>query len=111
MSSHNRSYPILIIDDQRTSLEFLSKMLRQAGYEQIIACQDERHALNILNKEKIDIILLDLVMPHISGEDLLVEINNKYGDIPVVMTTSQDDTATIVRCMRKGAYDYITKPP
>jgi DNA-binding NtrC family response regulator len=110
MSSHNRSYPILIIDDQRTALEFLSKMLRQAGYEQIIACQDERRALNILNKEKIDIILLDLVMPHISGEDLLVEINNKYSDIPVVMTTSQDDTATIVRCMRKGAYDYITKP-
>ena len=110
MKNHNPAHSILIIDDQRTALVFLSKILKQAGYEQIITCADERQALGILKNEDIDIILLDLVMPHISGEDLLVEITKSHGSIPVIMTTSQDDTATIVRCMRKGAYDYITKP-
>ncbi len=110
MKNPNLAHSILIIDDQRTALAFLTKMLNEAGYDQIITCSDERQAIDILGREKIDLILLDLVMPHISGEDLLVEINVNYRNIPVIMTTSQDDTATIVRCMRKGAYDYITKP-
>lgn len=106
----NPAHAILIIDDQRTALAFLSKMLNKAGCEQIITCSDERRAIDILNTERIELVLLDLVMPHISGEDLLVKIRKKYIEIPVIMTTSQDDTATIVRCMQKGAYDYITKP-
>lgn len=102
--------PILIVDDQRTALAVLSRMLKNAGYDHIITCNDERDLMGILAKQEIDVLLLDLVMPHISGEDLLPEVRKKYPAIPVIMATSQDDTATVVRCMKNGAYDYITKP-
>lgn len=101
---------ILLVDDDPVALATLSKSLEKAGFNQLIACGDEREALNILSEKPVAAILLDLVMPHISGEDLLVDIGNRYPHIPVIMATSRDDTATVVRCMRKGAYDYITKP-
>jgi DNA-binding NtrC family response regulator len=102
--------PILIVDDQRTIQVIIAKMLKKAGYDHVVSCTDERDAVNILENQDIEIILLDVVMPHISGEELLIEIRKKVPEIPVVMVTSQNDTATVVRCMRNGAYDYITKP-
>lgn len=102
--------PILIVDDQRTALAIISRMLKEAGYNHILTCPDERDVINILEKQVVEIILLDLIMPHVPGDELLLEIRKKFPEIPVIMATSQDDTATIVRCMKNGAYDYITKP-
>jgi DNA-binding NtrC family response regulator len=102
--------PILIVDDQRTIQMIIAKMLNQAGYDHTVSCTDERDALNIIENQDVEIILLDVVMPYISGEELLLEIRKKLPEIPVIMVTSQNDTATVVRCMRNGAYDYITKP-
>jgi DNA-binding NtrC family response regulator len=102
--------PILIVDDQRTIQVIIAKMLKKAGYDHVVSCTDERNAVNILENQDIEIILLDVIMPYISGEELLMEIRKKVPEIPVVMVTSQNDTATVVRCMRNGAYDYITKP-
>lgn len=110
MNDMKPTNPILIVDDQRTALAIIARMLKQAGYDHIITCSDERDVINILEKQTIEIILLDLVMPHIPGDDLLMEIRRQYPEVPVIMATSQDDTATIVRCMKNGAYDYITKP-
>jgi DNA-binding NtrC family response regulator len=101
---------ILIVDDDPVALATLSKALEKAGFNNLIACGDERETLTILAERAVAAILLDLVMPHISGEDLLVDIRNRHPQVPVIMATSRDDTATVVRCMRKGAYDYITKP-
>lgn len=109
-SHHNPAYPILIVDDQRVAMSFLSKELKNAGYDNQICCIDERTVIDILESQEIEFILLDLVMPHISGETLLDEIQCKFPDIPVIVTTGTDDIATVVRCMKKGAYDYITKP-
>jgi FixJ family two-component response regulator len=102
--------PILIVDDQRTIQVIIAKMLKKAGFDHVVSCTDERNAVNILENQDIEIILLDVIMPYISGEELLKEIRKKVPEIPVVMVTSQNDTATVVRCMRNGAYDYITKP-
>jgi DNA-binding NtrC family response regulator len=102
--------PILLVDDDPVALATLSKSLEKAGFNQLIACQDERNAAAILADTPVSVILLDLIMPHIGGEDLLVEIRSLYPQIPIIMATSKDDPATVVRCMRKGAYDYITKP-
>jgi DNA-binding NtrC family response regulator len=101
---------ILMVDDDPVALATLSKALEKGGFNHLIACGDEREALTILAEKAVAVILLDLVMPHISGEDLLVDIRNRHPQIPVIMATSRDDTATVVCCMRKGAYDYITKP-
>ena len=103
-------FPILIVDDQRISQSVISAALGKEGYGNHICCLDERGVMDILGHQSVEIILLDMVMPHISGENLLPQIRSGYPDIPVIMVTSLSDTPTVVRCMKKGAYDYITKP-
>jgi DNA-binding NtrC family response regulator len=110
MNDMNPTNPILIVDDQRTALAIISRMLKEACYDHIITCSDERDVIKILENQAVEIILLDLVMPHIPGDNLLLEICKKFPEIPVIIATSQDGTATIVQCMKNGAYDYITKP-
>ena len=106
----NPHQPILIVDDQPVVLTLISRALERAGYANHTLCEDERDVMAYLDSQEVEIILLDLVMPHISGEDLLVEIRSKFPDVPVIMVTSMKDTPTIVNCIKKGAYDYITKP-
>lgn len=107
---HTIDHPILIVDDQAVSMAFLSTSLEKAGYKDLICCQDERNVISILESRNVEIILLDLVMPYIPGETLLEEIGQRFPEIPVIVTTGTNDTATVVRCIKKGAYDYITKP-
>ena len=102
--------PILIVDDHRISLSVISAALAKQGYGNHICCLDERGVMEILGRLEVEIILLDMVMPHISGETLLLQIHDQYPDIPVIMVTGLSDAPTVVRCMKKGAYDYITKP-
>jgi DNA-binding NtrC family response regulator len=107
---HHPDEAILLVDDDPVALAALTKALEKAGYDHLIACRDERETIAILANTPVSLILLDLIMPHIGGEALLVQIRNQHPQIPVIMATSKDDTATVVRCMRQGAYDYITKP-
>lgn len=106
----NPQAPILIVDDQRVSMAVISAAMDQGGYGNHICCLDERGVMDILDHLEVEIILLDMLMPHISGENLLSQILANFPDIPVIMTTGLSDTPTVVRCMQKGAYDYITKP-
>ncbi|MBI5551754.1 MAG: sigma-54-dependent Fis family transcriptional regulator [Desulfobacterales bacterium] len=107
---HNPVHPILIVDDQKVAMAFLSTALERAGYDHLLCCLDERTVMSTLESREVEIILLDLVMPHISGEILLAQIRDRYPQIPVIVTTGTNDIATVVRCMQKGAHDYITKP-
>lgn len=106
----NPHAPILIVDDERVSMSLISRSMQRAGFGNHICCLDERGVMDIIDHLEVEIILLDMVMPHISGEDLLIQIRARFPDIPVIMATGLSDTPTIVRCMKKGAYDYITKP-
>lgn len=109
--AHNNPVcPIMIVDDDRQSMRFISMALEKAGYNHMLCCQDERGLLDMLETHEVEILLLDLVMPHIAGEKLLADIRDRNPDIPVIVTTSTNDIATVVRCMKEGAYDYITKP-
>jgi len=103
-------HPILIVDDQPIVMALISKALYRAGYGNQVGFTDEREVMAFLDSREVEIILLDLVMPYISGEDLLVNIRANFPEVPVIMATSMKDTPTIVSCMKKGAYDYITKP-
>lgn len=107
---NNPVQPIMVVDDQHLSISFVSMALEKAGYNHLICCLDEREVLSTLEAREVEIVLLDLVMPHITGEKLLTEIRDRHPDIPVIVTTGTNDIATVVRCMKKGAYDYITKP-
>lgn len=103
-------HPVLIVDDEPQALDSFTMALELLGINNILACGDETRVMDLLDGKNVDIILLDLIMPKISGEKLLEEIVLKYPDVPVIMITGLDEIPTAVRCIRKGAFDYLTKP-
>ncbi len=107
---NNPSRPILIVDDEQGALESLSIALDFMGYNNVITCQSAMKALDLLRQQDFEAVLQDMVMPDLSGEELLGEIVLEQPDVPVIMVTAVNDLDTAVRCMRRGAFDYVTKP-
>ncbi len=106
----NPSNPILVIDDELSILLAIDTTLQLAGFDNIITCQDSREVAHILPGKEIEVILLDLNMPHMDGETLLSRIRRDYPDIPVIVVTGAVDVETAVKCMRSGSFDYVVKP-
>lgn len=104
------SHPILLVDDEAHALESVAVALEFMGINNVVTCQDERQAMDILARQDIEVVMLDMIMPHMSGEQLLGEITLRYPDIPVILATGTDDIPTAIRCIRTGAFDYLTKP-
>ena len=102
--------PILLVDDEAQALTSFEMALRSASLNHFIACNDSREVMGILGRREVEIMLLDLWMPHVTGEDLLRQIAVDHPGLPVVVVTGADDVETAVRCMRGGAFDYIVKP-
>jgi DNA-binding NtrC family response regulator len=102
--------PVLIIDDEMQALNSFETVLRSARINHCLHCQDSREVIPLLAKQEIEVILLDLRMPHMSGEQLLPIITCEYPQIPVIIITAADDVDTAVDCMKSGAFDYLVKP-
>ena len=102
--------PILVVDDEAGVLASLKVTLRQGGLNNVITCQDGRQVLHLLSTQEAEVILLDLYMPHVSGEKVLETITHEHPGIPVIVITGAVDVETAVRCMKTGALDYLTKP-
>ena len=105
----NETIKILVIDDEKAIRDGCLRVLTGKGYE-VITAENGQIALDILAKESLDIILLDLKMPVIGGEEVLEITRKKYPDIPVIIITGHGTVDTAVVCMKNGAYDFITKP-
>ncbi len=101
---------ILIVDDSPTNIEVLSKVL-EADYEVLFA-MDGAHAVALALAEMPDLILLDVMMPHLDGYDVcrLLRDHPSTSTIPVVFVTGLDDEAAESRGLELGAVDYLTKP-
>jgi len=102
--------PVLLVDDEEYSLQVYEMHLLREGITNVISCRSGKEALDILASQDVSIIILDLYMPEMSGEEVLSVVANKYPQVPVIITTAIDDVATIVRCTKAGAFDYIVKP-
>lgn len=107
----DRKGRILIIEDEAAIREMVGYSLMKDGY----ACReaaDAEQARAILNEEKPDLILLDWMLPGMSGIDYLRRLRNDSGtrDIPIIMLTARGEEADMVRGLDTGADDYITKP-
>jgi len=102
--------PVMLVDDEAQALTSFEVTLRSAGVNHIMTCGDSREVMTVLGRQEIEIMLLDLWMPHVSGEELLRQIAAEYPDVPVVIVTGADDVETAVKCMKQGALDYIVKP-
>jgi DNA-binding NtrC family response regulator len=105
---HN--WNVLVVDDDENVLTSYRIALSSLGIGNVQCCQDSRKAIDMLAEKKVDLILLDLMMPHKSGEELLEEIHEGHPAIPIIITTGVNEVKTAVRCMRKGAFDYLIKP-
>jgi two-component system response regulator AtoC len=100
---------ILIADDELNMLLVLEAMLKKEGYE-VITASDGYEALNILHEKDIAVVVTDLKMPKLDGLGLLARIVKEYPSIPVIMITAHGTVETAVTALKKGAFDYITKP-
>ena len=103
-------FPVMMVDDEAQAINSFEMTLRSANMNNFIRCHDSRDVMPLLSSQEIEVMLLDLRMPHISGEELLPMITADYPEIPVVVVTGSNDVDTAVKCMQHGAFDYILKP-
>ncbi|MBU4315958.1 MAG: sigma-54 dependent transcriptional regulator [Proteobacteria bacterium] len=101
---------ILIVDDEADILKSFDLTLKTGGINNVLKCQDARQVMATLEDKNVCAVLLDLSMPHISGEKLLQKIIGEHPDISVIVITGDNEVDTAVRCMKLGAVDYMVKP-
>jgi DNA-binding NtrC family response regulator len=101
--------PVVLVDDEEAVLSSQAKLLQGAGINNLVTCQDPRRLMDLLAAHGAEAVLLDVAMPHISGEVLLQQIRDRHPDVPVIMVTASGDIDVAVRCMKAGAFDYMVK--
>ncbi len=99
---------ILVVDDEAAIRRFLKSALVVNGYEVVLA-MDGREALTAAAREKPDLIVLDLGLPDMAGEDVLAELR-KAGKVPVIVLSARGDEGAKVKLLDLGADDYVVKP-
>lgn len=102
------SKKILVIEDEIKIIEFVESYLISNGYT-VITAQSGRRGLALYSEEKPDLVLLDLMLPDISGEQICKEIR-KTSKLPIIMLTAKSSEESIISGLNMGADDYITKP-
>jgi len=106
----NSAFPIMVVNDEDGILWAIESTLSLAGYENIITCKDASQVFNLLSKTTIDVILLDLTMSRIQGENILTSIIENYPEIPVVTIVGTSQVEVGMSFMDKGAFDYLIRP-
>lgn len=104
----NDSKRILIVEDEAKIVEFIESYLLNSGYT-VYKAFTGREALKIFEQQEIDLILLDLMLPDISGEEVCLEIRKNSG-VPIIMLTAKSGDENIIKGLDMGADDYMTKP-
>jgi len=100
---------ILVVDDEEEVRDTLYNVLKSLDYKPYVAASG-KEALQILKREKIDVVLSDLYMPEMDGIELLKKVRMENNKIVFLMITAHPTIETAVEAIKKGAYDYLTKP-
>lgn len=103
---------ILIVDDKPANVALLEAILKGEGYSEVTGVTDPRLVKELYEKWRFDIILLDIRMPHMSGFEVMEQLNEITGDdyLPILVLTAQSDVETKIRALENGARDFVTKP-
>jgi DNA-binding NtrC family response regulator len=102
-------FTILVVDDEKNIRDGLAEFLKMEGYDAVSA-QDGEEAIERLGQGDVDLVVTDLRMPKVSGEELLKYSVSHYPAVPVIVLTGHGTVENAVVAMRDGAYDFITKP-
>jgi adenylate cyclase len=102
---------LLVVDDNDLNREVLARYFDMRGYL-VLGAEDGRQALEMVEQHPIDLVLLDIMMPEVSGLDVLKELRQRRsrGELPVIMVTAKDQAEDVVEALNMGANDYIVKP-
>jgi len=100
---------ILVLDDERNYLLILDALLSDAGYS-VTALHDPELGLAYLEESEVDVVITDMKMPKLTGQDVLEHVHANYPHIPVLIMTAFGSIESAVEAMRLGAFDYVTKP-
>ena len=101
---------ILLVDDEPGILAEVSLLLTLNGMHEVGTLSDSRQVLSYLAEHPVSVVLLDWVMPNVTGGELLQVMSADYPQLPVIVMTAMGDVETAVKCMQQGAFDFLTKP-
>ncbi len=103
---------IMIVDDEPSSIEVVKAFLEEEGYRHFVTVDDSVQALTILEEKRPDLLLLDLMMPEVSGFDILSALRHhpKYNHLPVIILTAAIDAESKLKALGLGATDFLAKP-
>lgn len=104
-------YTILVVDDNEDNRRMLALRLGRRGY-QVDMAEDGQTALEKIENQKFDMVILDIMMPGIDGFEVLTTIRKtqSLAELPVIMATAKDESDDVVKALKMGANDYVTKP-
>src|SRR5262245_65470336 len=105
------SSSILIVDDEELNSEGLARRLQRHGYA-VIVVNSGRQAIELLGERRFDLVLLDVMMPGMSGLEVLKLLRrvDSLIDLPIIMVTAKRESEDVVEALELGANDYVTKP-
>lgn len=107
--SYLHSKKLLLVDDEQDLLEMVSNILKAAGFESILSAGSIGEAVVLVEKERPDLIVLDIMLPDGDGFSLMEQLRT-FTDVPVIFLTAKDETADRLTGLGLGADDYISKP-
>jgi CheY-like chemotaxis protein len=102
---------LLVVDDNETNRDLLARHLERQGHTVAVA-ENGRQALEMIQRDRFDLVLLDVIMPEMNGYQVLQRLKSDeaWRDIPVIMISALDEMDSVVRCIKMGAEDYLPKP-
>src|SRR5262249_54195391 len=105
-------YTVLVVDDSEHNRYTLTRRLAREGYRRVLTASDGRQALELLGREPVDLVLLDIMMPELNGYEVLerLKADERLRAVPVIMISAVDQIESVIRCVELGAEDYLSKP-
>lgn len=109
MSEHEAL--ILVVDDNEMNRDMLSRRLQRHNYETVVA-ENGARALELMQEQTFDLVLLDIMMPKMNGYEVLEHVRQdaRLRQTPIIMISAMDDLDSVVKCIELGAEDYLFKP-
>ncbi|WP_432734856.1 sigma-54-dependent transcriptional regulator [Maridesulfovibrio sp. FT414] len=102
-------YPLLLVDDEDSWLQSFRATLRSQGIDNVVLLNDGTRVMDTLSERQFCAVAVDLMMPGISGEELIPKIVEEHPELPVLVISGINEIKAVVNCIRKGAFDFIVK--